>query len=1617
MKKLFTPLLLFLTVLLGGINASAEDEVIELTGDMFHQWDGYGADAKVINPSPGIDNNIGEGYEGGMFLGTAGVAGDIYADLTDYKGIEAEGTPGLTLRLLFNRPTQNEGITECNATFDNDGKLTFLFSNVKDGDNPASFIHLNAVKSWGNGTVKYMKLIPKPDPLELNADWFHQWDGYGADAKVINTSPGVDDNIGEGYEGGMFLGTAGVAGDIYADLTDYKGIVAEGTPELTLRLLFNRPTQNDGITECNATFDKDGNLTFLFSNVKDGDSPASFIHLNAVKSWGNGTVKYMKLIPKPDANTITGEWWHQWDGFGADAQIIENPTKGWVDNIGQDLNGGDFIIGNSACDGDCYADLTEYAGIEGVATPGTTVRFYFNRADVQGAGIDVRVNADDEGNYSCLFKEVKGGDGNPVSFVHLAFVKIISNGVSDPKVESMKVIAKPDPIVEAKENLTDQIKIANQYDSFAKTEASWNALQDAIAAAESAMVAENATVETLEAASANIAKAIEGLTLEEGYEYLTAEMFKEYASLTEPGEGTEVGCAYDLFQASDLPYGDTSVNYLKWADLKDYDKLKVTYISTVPPRFCMNRTDKDGQESNGGMLDMAPDNGNASTSNYLSTEDNVVTIDLKKMVAECGYARLHCIKKLGWGDGVIVTGMYLYNSTDELELPLENLVNEIAKAEQCDKFLKTDESWNALQTAIEEGKAELEDSKHTVESVEAATAKITEAIEGLKLQEGYSELTKDMFKKYNSVDNPGEGETTGCDYKLFEKTGNAYGDGTNVGYLNWADVTDYDKLIVKASGNPRFCLNRQADGGQQGDTKETSGMIDIYTDRDSWSAERYLDPDGDVYTVDLAKIIDDDGFARLHAIKYPWGQDGIVTNMYLYKDPANAAGFNLIFDIDDPAHVVIEINGEVINDLKAGANEKAVANRAKLSIYPAENFKLTSVKADGEEVKLNDGILTKTIVKNISFEIITEDADPLAQPKKELTAIIESAKFYDAFAKTEESFAALTNAIAAAEKALEADDATETSLTTAGENITKAKEGLTLEEGYSYLTPEMFKKYASVEEPGEGEETDCIYELFNTSRDLYGAKQDDNLKWADLSKYDQLILTTVGDGDLPRFCMNNEVSTKFEINPYDGTNEATEAYQTVDENRYIIDLKKIVKDHEFAHLHGIHVNGWGTGAFLNGMYLYKNPYVAVEVITLDKTEINNMIVGKTAKLTATVAPDNATEPNVTWSSDNTEVATVDEDGIVTAVAAGKATITATAGDKTATCEVTVKNALTGVEISQSEATMTNGETLTLTATLLPENAIETEITWSSDNEEVAKVENGKVTAVAIGKATITATAGGFTATCAIKCYPQLGDADWNGKITVNDAVEITNYIVGKTVVPNDWIENEWKEFYTAGANANGDEYGDITISDASATVSLALTQPTAASAESRIMAAINEDADKLVIGGLNTAVNGETSVAVTLDNSMEYVAIQADIFVPEGVNFEVKAGSRISDSHSFRYHRFDDTHVRVAIFNFGNVAFADNNEPLFEIVADSQLADAADITLVNIFASDSDAHEYALGSRYESTTGVAALGFDSNAPVKVYDLNGRYISDKVDGLEGGFYIIRQGNNAKKVRIR
>ena len=160
--------------------------------------------------------------------------------------------------------------------------------------------------------------------------------------------------------------------------------------------------------------------------------------------------------------------------------------------------------------------------------------------------------------------------------------------------------------------------------------------------------------------------------------------------------------------------------------------------------------------------------------------------------------------------------------------------------------------------------------------------------------------------------------------------------------------------------------------------------------------------------------------------------------------------------------------------------------------------------------------------------------------------------------------------------------------------------------------------------------------------------------------------------------------------------------------------------------------------------------VPVTGVMLSETELS-LYTGNTAPLTATVQPSDATNKAVTWNTSDNTVATVDENGTVTAVGAGEATITVTTEDgrKTATCIVTVTVPVTGVKLNKETLELFTDGSETLTATVEPGNATNKNVTWSSDKPEVATVDNGKVTAVGAGEATITATAGGITATCVV----------------------------------------------------------------------------------------------------------------------------------------------------------------------------------------------------------------------------------------------------------------------------
>ena len=124
--------------------------------------------------------------------------------------------------------------------------------------------------------------------------------------------------------------------------------------------------------------------------------------------------------------------------------------------------------------------------------------------------------------------------------------------------------------------------------------------------------------------------------------------------------------------------------------------------------------------------------------------------------------------------------------------------------------------------------------------------------------------------------------------------------------------------------------------------------------------------------------------------------------------------------------------------------------------------------------------------------------------------------------------------------------------------------------------------------------------------------------------------------------------------------------------------------------------------------------------------------------------------DVKWSSDNEEVLTVDNEGNVTALKAGVATVTVTHGYATASAKITVKSPMTGVSLNKDKLDLTVDETADLTVTVTPADATDdTTAVWTSSDESVVKVENGKVTALKAGKATVKVEVGVFSDECEI----------------------------------------------------------------------------------------------------------------------------------------------------------------------------------------------------------------------------------------------------------------------------
>ena len=204
-------------------------------------------------------------------------------------------------------------------------------------------------------------------------------------------------------------------------------------------------------------------------------------------------------------------------------------------------------------------------------------------------------------------------------------------------------------------------------------------------------------------------------------------------------------------------------------------------------------------------------------------------------------------------------------------------------------------------------------------------------------------------------------------------------------------------------------------------------------------------------------------------------------------------------------------------------------------------------------------------------------------------------------------------------------------------------------------------------------------------------------------------------------------------------------------------------------------------------YNYNYAVKVVDVISITLPSVLNLHIGEEYHLSPIVS-DNEATTSLTWSSTDSSVVSISEDGIITALQEGSSSVICTAHNGvSAQCLVTVNPAMvSSITLNETEVEMTVGSRLQLEATVLPENATDKSLTWSSSNEDVAWVSgSGKVVAVGTGFCQIKATANdgsGKFATCFVdvtEASTIRGDIDGDGKVTITDVIKLIDLLLEK----------------------------------------------------------------------------------------------------------------------------------------------------------------------------------------------------------------------------------------------
>lgn len=407
----------------------------------------------------------------------------------------------------------------------------------------------------------------------------------------------------------------------------------------------------------------------------------------------------------------------------------------------------------------------------------------------------------------------------------------------------------------------------------------------------------------------------------------------------------------------------------------------------------------------------------------------------------------------------------------------------------------------------------------------------------------------------------------------------------------------------------------------------------------------------------------------------------------------------------------------------------------------------------------------------------------------------------------------------------------------------------------------------------------------------------------------------------------------------------------------------------------------GSGCYATCKVTVNAAPIYVSKITLNKTS-DELLVGGTSTLKATVSPTYATKRDVNWKSSNTSVATV-SNGFVTAKSVGTATITCTAADGSgcyATCKITVKPATvdpTGVTLDKTSYKLPLGDTLRLTAEITPSNATDKTITWTSSDPTVADVSEGVVTAKSVGTANIIATtSNNHTAVCVVEVFEEeTGEVtDWSG-----------NFIVASSHVENNPTRDYPDNFGMTIEEVDGIFY---------------------------ITSMLGEDLTKYNNGGfkLNDNGDGTATVDVSYYNTLRYTGKSNPIYV-----FYVYDETAEDWTDTWTLKMNDDGTIKLGEFYVAAFTWVESEskwgngqlEALYYSM-NAKKGDATGISKTEIMKS---------GIRISN----GSVLFDEAADVTVHKDNGILVysgcTNRIDNLPKGIYVVRMGNQSKKILVK